>query len=472
MLENLFIRKLSGKLLLLTILFVMAAEVLIFIPSAALFRQTWLTERAESAGLLTLAIEGVPNYEGGEMLSSQFMHDTDVTMVAQKRDGMSQLVLGMPPTDKKIIMADLRSERRLPLFRESFRDFFGDGDAYIRILSEPTVDGVDALEVLVPQSALKAAMLDYCRRVLLWSLVISLLTGMMIYAALALIIVRPIRKLALGLARFRKDPRKRTGAERPKLRRDEIGQLEREFLDMKSGVRTAFERQERLATLGMAMAKINHDLRNVLTSTQLISDRLASDPDERIKGMGERLVRSVDRGVKLCEATLSFSQSVEEKPDPRPFPLAKLIEEAAADSMAEAKNTDENKVQFVNAVQDDIVVMADPDQTYRIFHNLFRNAVQAMLNSDEKSLKITAKAKDGKACIQVSDTGPGIPERAKENLFKAFTSAARKGGTGLGLTISRELARAQGGNLSLESTDENGTVFVVSLPLASTDHNS
>jgi len=461
-------RRLSGKLLLLTVLFVMVAEVLIFIPSAAMFRQTWLTERAEAAGLLTLAIEGVPNYEGGEMLSSQFMHDTDVTMVAQKRNGMSQLVLGMPPPASRIILADLRHERRLPLFRQSFRDFFGDGEAYIRILSEPTVEGVDALEVLVPQSALKAAMLDYCQRVLLWSLVISLLTGLMIYAALSRIIARPIRKLARGLAKFRQDPRKRTGAEKPVLRADEIGQLEREFLDMKSGVRTALKQQEHLATLGMAMAKINHDLRNVLTSTGLISERLANDPDERIKVMGERLVRSVDRGVKLCEATLAFSQSAEEKPSPRPLVIAKLIDEAGADSMAE-----EGKVQFVNTVPDDLEVQADPDHTYRILHNLFRNTVQALQAntqtspqiSHKKILKIEANTDNGKAVFLISDTGTGIPKDVHENLFKAFTSGINKGGTGLGLTISRELARGQGGNLSLQSTGPEGTVFALSLPL-------
>jgi len=464
MLQNIFMRRLSGKLLLLTVLFVMVAEVLIFIPSAAMFRQTWLTERAEAAGLLTLAIEGVPNYEGGEMLSSQFMHDTDVTMVAQKRNGMSQLVLGMPPPTSHIILADLRHERRLPLFRQSFRDFFGDGEAYIRILSEPTVEGVDALEVLVPQSALKAAMLDYCQRVLLWSLVISLLTGLMIYAALSRIIARPIRKLARGLAKFRQDPRKRTGAEKPVLRADEIGQLEREFLDMKSGVRTALKQQEHLATLGMAMAKINHDLRNVLTSTGLISERLANDPDERIKVMGERLVRSVDRGVKLCEATLAFSQSAEEKPNPRPIVITKLIDEAGADSMAE-----EGKVQFINTVSDDLEVQADPDHTYRILHNLFRNTVQALQNSPQishkKILKIEANTDNGKAVFLISDTGTGIPKDVRKNLFKAFTSGINKGGTGLGLTISRELARGQGGNLSLQSTGPEGTVFALSLPL-------
>lgn len=483
MLEKFFMRRLSGKLLVLTVLFVMAAEVLIFIPSAALFRQTWLTERAEAAGLLTLAIEGVPNYEGGDMLSRRFMQDTDVIMVAQKRDGMSQLVLGMPPPAGQIILADLRNERRLPLFRDSFRDFFGDGDAYIRILSAPTVDGVDALEILVPQRALKDAMLDYCRRVLLWSLAISLLTGLMIYGALSRIIVRPIRKLARGLARFRQDPRKRTGVEKPVTRRDEIGQLEREFLDMKSGVRTALKQQERLATLGMAMAKINHDLRNVLTSTQLISDRLASDKDERIRAMGERLVRAVDRGVKLCEATLSFSQSAQEKPEPRPVRIATLIGEAAHDCMASDSMAEKGRVKFINTVESRLTVMADPDHTYRIFHNLFRNAVQAMQASEKqvgqaseqvgqasekRVLKIDAQTKDGKVYIYVRDTGSGIPDDVRADLFKAFTSGIQKGGTGLGLTISRELARAQGGNLYLETTGADGTVFVISLPLAKT----
>ena len=312
----------------------MLAEMVIFIPSAALFRHSWLQERAEAAGLLTLAIEGVPNYAGGEMLSAQFMQDTSVSMVAQKRVGlggesMSQIVLGTPPTSQKVFTSDLRIKRRLPLFRESFRDFFGKGDGYIRVLSKPTVNGVEALELLIPRRALKMALRDYCQRVLLWSLAISILTGLMIYWALSRMIVSPIQSLAKGLAGFRNDPRKRKTVQNTKAntiyRRDEIGQLEREFVDMKEGVRTALKQQERLATLGMAMAKINHDLRNVLTSTQLISDRLADDKDPRISTMGKRLVKTVDRGVKLCEATLSFSQSVEVRPKPRAVRLSFLV---------------------------------------------------------------------------------------------------------------------------------------------------
>ncbi|HHL43582.1 MAG TPA: HAMP domain-containing histidine kinase [Hellea balneolensis] len=458
-------RGLSSKLLLLTILFVMLAEGLIFFPSAAMFRQNWLWQRAESAGLITLAIEGVPNYEGSSMLSEQFMKSTSVTMVAQNREGMSELVLGMPPSGKIVGVDDLRKRRRLPLFRKTFRDFFGDGQGYIRVLSHPTVKGVDSLEFLVPQARLKAALRDYSARVLLWSIVISLMTGLLIYFALTRMIVVPVKKLATGLANFRNDPRKRQTELPANFRKDEIGQLEREFVDMKDGVRLAFQRQERLATLGMAMAKINHDLRNVLTSTQLISDRLASDPDERISRMGQRLVKTVDRGVKLCEATLSFSQSVEERPKIKPVRIATLIGEAAGDTMAE-----EGQVKFTNKVPHNLQALVDPDHTYRIFHNLFRNAIQAMTKSDTQDLSVDAKIKDDKLHINISDTGPGLPEKAKSNLFKAFTSSTTKGGTGLGLTISRELARAQGGNLILEKTGPDGTTFTVCLPLYHPDN--
>ena len=137
-----------------------------------------------------------------------------------------------------------------------------------------------------------------------------MITGTLIYLALSAMIVRPIQKLAYNIAEFREDPNKRHGNLQPSHRRDEIGQLEREFYDMKQGVRASFRQRERLASLGMAVAKINHDLRNVLTSAQLVSDRIAMDKDERIAGMGERLVRAVDRGVRLCTDVLNYSKAV------------------------------------------------------------------------------------------------------------------------------------------------------------------
>jgi len=178
-------------------------------------------------------------------------------------------------------------------------------------------------------------------------------------------IIRPIEKLAAGLADFREDPEKRQSNLPPSGRKDEIGQLQREFFDMKQGVRASFKQRERLATLGMAVAKINHDLRNVLASASLVSDRLAGDEDERISKMGARLTT------------------------------------------------------FTNKIPSEMIVTADKDHTYRIFHNLFRNASQAMakMRDDDavRNLTVEAIPMGDHISILVKDTGPGLPDKAKSS---------------------------------------------------------
>jgi len=464
MIDRLFTRRLSGKVLLMTIAFVMLAELVIFIPSAALFRQDWLAERAESAGLLTLALTGVPDYEGSEILAKQFMQDTDVVMLLAKRDGMTELILGMPPEDAEFEIIQLQETRR-PLFRDAFRTFFDEGPGYLRIQSVSPVPGQEMLEFIVPKDKLNSAMRNYFERIFYLSLAISLIVGFLLYLALSFMIVRPVRKLAMGLAEFREDPEIRRNKV-PSKRRDEIGMLEREFYDMKQSVRASLKQQDRLATLGLAVAKINHDLRNVLTSAQLVSDRMAMDKEERVANMGQRLVRTVDRGIKLCTETLNYTTSKEDPPDFETLRLSTLLEEVAGDTL-ETFGTGPRTVKFKNRIKTGLEVSADPDHTYRIFSNLFRNAGQAMASVREddvlRQLIVDAKKEGDFVKVSITDTGPGIPEHKQEDLFTAFASASGNGSTGLGLTISKELAKSQGGDLILEKSSAEGTVFGVSL---------
>jgi len=268
MVEGFISRRLSGKLLLMTIGFVMLAELVIFIPSAATFRQDWLTDRAQQAGLLAQALTGVPDYEASEILTAQFMQDTDVIMMSAKRDGMSEFMLGQPPEIGGVDMIDLREKRRLPLFRDAFQAFFGNAEGSLRVISDSPVIGQDALELIIPKEKLQWAMRDYFKRI-----------------------------------------------------------------DMKQGVRAGFKQRERLATLGMAVAKINHDLRNVLASASLVSDRLAGDEDERISKMGARLTRAVDRGIKLTSEVLNFSLSGQDEADLEVVRISLLVGEAAGDTI-------------------------------------------------------------------------------------------------------------------------------------------
>ncbi len=468
MIDGFISRRLSSKLLLLTIGFVMLAEMLLFVPSAALYRQNWLIERTQQAGLLAQALTGVPDYEASEVLMEQFMTDTDVLLMAAKRDGMTELVLGAPPDEiSNLLDIDLREKQRFPSLLAPFQDIFSDGQGNISVKSMSPVRGQDALELLIPREKLRMALIDYLKRIFWWSLFIAIVTGGLIYWSMSALIIRPVKELAEDMTVFRENPeRRRDKRERPK-RKDEIGQLEREFVDLKQSQRAAFRQRERLAGLGLAVAKINHDLRNVLTSALLISDRLSMNPDEKMSTMGERLTRTVERGISLTEDVMAYSRAETADPQIQETRIAFTIGEAAADVIEQFPKT-----QFRNTVPTDLMVRTDPDHAYRIFHNLFKNAAQAMAVHCEKNcrLQVSAEIRDGLAEIRISDTGPGLPDRAKENLFQAFSSAqahsANTKSTGLGLSISKELAKAQGGDLNLMSSDESGTRFVLTLPLS------
>ena len=449
----------------------MLAEVILFIPSAATFRQNWLLQRVSSAQQLTLAVMGVPDFQGSELLSSTFMEDTDVIAVMQKKQGMTESVLGMAPADGVYTKVDMRAPKTIPDIGATLRAYFGDGEGYLRVWGEPSVPGAQMLEIIIPNAAVKKALENYCHRVIGLSFLIAIFTGLLIYLTLSWLIVRPMQRLAQSITAFRENPQQPVAFTVSK-RKDEIGALQHEFEVMTSDIRGALKQKDRLATLGLAVAKINHDLRNVLSTAQLISDRLASDSEERIRRMGERLVRAVDRGVQLCSATLTYSKSSESTPERQPVRLASLLGEAAGDAISSYKTDNKRhvKINWINTVPSDMTVSVDLDQTYRIFNNLFRNAVQALARHDTAKLPslrveaLSVKTDEGNdILVRVIDNGPGLSGAAQANLFKPFTGTSI-GGTGLGLTISRELATGHGGDIRLESTGEAGTIFVVVLP--------
>jgi len=466
MIDGFISRRLSSKLLLLTVGFVMLAEMLLFIPSVALERQSWLEDRARQAGLLAQALTGVPDYQASQTLTDQFMADTDVMLMAAKRDGMTELVLGQPANIAgEVRIVDLREAGRFPSLLAPFQDIFSATDEVLRVMAHSPVEGQDAIELIIPRKKLRWALREYVRNIFWLSAFIAIITGALIYWAMSAMIIRPVQHLAEDMTAFREDPERRRNRRGQSKRGDEIGQLEREFTDLKQSLRAAFRQRERLAGLGLSVAKINHDLRNVLASALLISDRLSMNPDEKLAEMGERLTRTVERGIGLTDDVLSYSKAETADPQIQDVRIAFTIGEAVADVVAQFPGT-----QFRNTVPTDLMVRSDPDHAYRIFHNLFRNAAQAMsaMESDHRVLKASVEIFKETVDLRISDTGPGLPERARENLFQAFVGGqahtAGSKSTGLGLSISKELAKAQGGDLILLSSDSDGTVFQLTLP--------
>lgn len=454
---------LPGQLLAMIIGLVVTALVLVYFPAAAAYRLQWMQDRAEAAHLAALAADVAEDSGAlGERTVEELLDGVGAVAVSRVRDGINELILYGGPINAEMVISDLREASWWDHIRETIDTLYAEDGRMLRIRAEPDARPTEVIDVILAEEPLKEALSAFSRQLLTGSVVIALGVGLVIYLAMFFLFVRPMRRLAGAMVRFRAAPEDASRVIAPSTGHNEIARAERELAAMQAEIRQALHQRERLAALGEAVAKINHDLRNVLTSAQLVTDRLAMEEDERIQKMASRLVRSVGRGIRLCEATLEFGRA-DEAPSARTrVVMAELIE----DALDNARLAD-GDVDWHLDIDRTLSLDVDQDQAHRIFFNLFRNAIQAMnVMEGEKRLSVTVEEDGHCAHFWVRDSGPGLPTRARDNLFKAFTGSTRKGGSGLGLAIARELARAHGGDLVLIKSDESGTVFAVMLPLA------
>lgn len=456
-------RGLSTKLLLLTILFVMLAEVLIFLPSVANFRLRWLEERlATAAAVGIVLVESDP-----DSLSRQVQDDVLIALgakaVAVRAEGTSQLlvVTEMPPEVDAHV--DLANAPPLTAMREALYTAFFGGDHVLRVFG-PVGESDKEFELVIADTKLRQALLIYARNVAVLSLIISLITATLVFYAINRIMIRPIRAMTRSMLDFAEAPDDPGRIIRPEARDDEIGVAERELASMQGQLQRTLGEQKHLADLGLAVSKINHDMRNILAAAQLMSDRLATVKDPTAQRFVPRLVRALDRAVSYSEGVLSYGRTQEAPPMRRRVRLRLLVDEVHL-LLGLAP---EAGIEFVNSVEPDLEIDADSEQLFRVLSNLCRNAVQAMTGEREgtvvRRLSVDAE-RTGSICrILIEDTGPGLPSRARENLFAAFRGSARSGGTGLGLAIAHELVRAHGGTLELVESRGGRTVFSVTIP--------
>jgi signal transduction histidine kinase len=161
---------------------------------------------------------------------------------------------------------------------------------------------------------------------------------------------------------------------------------------------------------------------------------------------------------------LAYGRAHEPPPSRRRLRLRQLVEEVHELLGVEP----ETGIELVNEIDQEFEIDADSEQLFRVLTNLCRNAVQAMSGDDGasvvKRLTVSGLRIGTVGRILVVDTGPGLPEKARENLFAAFRGSARSGGTGLGLAIAHELVRAHGGTIELVDSVGGRTVFAVSIP--------
>jgi signal transduction histidine kinase len=452
---------LSARLLLWTVVFVMVAEVLIYVPSIARYRKMYLHERIASAHLATLALHASPTGRVSPKLE-QMLLDHAQALAIELWHPEAELMLGaLPPADADFDLAD-RSPAHL--VREAFATLAAGGERVIRIqgLAPPADHSHDPaimrVEVYFDEGPLYAGMVDYSWRILQLSIVISLITAALLYLALQWQMVRPMRRITRNLVAYRESPEDPARVIVPSPRRDEIGVMERELARMQGELRLSLARKNRLAALGTAVSKINHDLRGLLNTVQLVSERLVRLEDPSVKKVSPMLVSAVDRAVQLCTQTLDLARGDAAIPNTGRFALRPLLDEVGQ-SLALGNG---DGVVWDNRVPADLAVDADRERLYRVFHNLGRNAAQAL--GGQGRIRLLAHNSGGQVLIEVSDDGPGIPKGTREHLFEPFAGSGRTGGTGLGLATARDLVRGHGGELSLVDTSSAGTTFRITLP--------
>lgn len=457
-----FFNTLSGRFLGLTIVFVIIAEVLIFVPSMARFREDYLQNRLELAQLAALALLATPNEMVAPDLESELLDTADVLNVVLRRDAVRELVLSSPmpaPVDETY---DLRDADRMTLMRDALRVFLADHDRIIRVIGQTMQGARSEIEVTLHEWPLRNALIDHGRRILLISLMLSAATAALLFLAVQRLIVRPIDRVVAHMTAFRDDPEDASRIIAPQGGATELREAEMALHDLEVRLTGALRQKDRLAGLGAAVAKISHDLRNMLTTAQLMADRIETSADPSVARVAPKLVGSLARAINLCERTLAFGRAEELPPEPVALALGPMVNELLENESAAAGAA---RIDFVTKVPAGLTVRADPDQLYRVLSNLVRNAAQAIEASGRDGrVAVSARCGDGCCEIRVADTGPGLPERARENLFQPFRGSARRGGSGLGLTIASELVRGHGGTLALEETGPKGSVFRVTLP--------
>lgn len=456
---------LSGRLIILTLGFLLLAELLVYLPAAASFRRSWISDRLMGAQMTALALTSTPAGALSEQLEAKLLAGIKGAQAIGVRGPGTRWLLAssgdQPPETSREI--DLRDPPWHGPIRGLLRTLFEPIPPATRILGPgpPNIPGVEWVELILNEQPLKDAVLEFSRDFLVVSLLVAGITAALLYFALHALVVRPVRRLASNVAAFAADPENGERIIPTSGRTDEIGVVEHALARMETALASELRQRRHLADLGLAVSKINHELRNMLTTAQLLGDRLGEVQDPAVTRIAPRLIATLARAIEYCGSTLAYGRTGERAPRRTRVNLRSIVE----DQLDLTKLGDGHPICIQTDVAPDVVVDADPDQLGRVLLNLMRNSVEALARTKTPDARIvvTGIRTDGHVRITVGDNGPGVPERAKDRLYSAFQASDRSGGTGLGLPVAQELVRLHGGTLELREGGE-GACFTITIP--------
>lgn len=453
MLARKFFNSLSLRVLVLTMGFVLLSEAIILIPSIARSYQVILQQKIDAAYYASLFLNQKEHTLRVD--NPTLLQNLDAYAVAYHQHNRHVFIespnFAPQPFDRVI---DLSDTGLIELSKLSLGSLYNTETHIIKISGNPTRDPIILIDITMDEAPLRQALSEYTNHSILLSVSVAFITAILVFAVLQFYMVGPLQRLIAAMISFRLEPENPSKAVVPGRRKDEIGTAQKELAHMQNGLRMALRQKARLAALGTAVTKINHDLRNILSTAQLVSDRLAASEDPNVKKLTPRLLTAIDRANALCASTLDYAKEGLPEIERSKFALAGLVREVAQSLTMDDNSMIDIKIPYTLQVE------ADREELFRVFTNLIRNAIEA----GGKHITVTSERTDDITVIRIADDGPGLKPTARERLFQPFAGSARKGGTGLGLTIARDLMRAHSGDISLLETSEKGTVFQLILP--------
>jgi len=303
--------------------------------------------------------------------------------------------------------------------------------------------------------------LQKLNRLLLGLGILAVVLGTVLVFLISDTFTRPLSSLLAGVAALEKGdfryPLKTEG-------KDEAAELSRAFDAMRESLlktQQSLLESERLATIGRMANSISHDLRHslaaIVANAEFLSER--DLPQEQREELYQEVQLGVHRMTELIDSLLEFSRT---RASLRPTygNLRMAVERAA---QAVRSNPEFHNTQIEIRQRGSLEGWFDHRKLERIFFNLLLNACEAM---PDRSGRIMIELDDdgSRIEIQVSDNGRGIPPSIRTTLFEPFVSQGKENGTGLGLTVVQKILQDHGGDISLERTSAQGTVFCIILP--------
>jgi signal transduction histidine kinase len=461
---------LAARVLAVTIGFVLLAMSLFYVTRLTAHREMLLHGKISAVQTTVdafgLAGPTAPPHD----LSQKILNSVEVKwMAVETPAGRREFVTaGGPLESVESIVADDNSY--LESIAATFHSLFATPGTVVK-LSAPAQANEPAIEFAFDETTLVQSLRRVSYNFLTISLTIAAVVTCVLWAALWRMVLQPVRRLTSNIIAFGESPQDASRVIAPSGRSNEIGRAEAALAVMQRSLAHELAQGKRLAELGMAVARINHDLRNILSAAQLISDRLATIPDPLAQRLAPRLVATLDRAIQFCQSTLTYGASRELPPSRRRFDLSDLVSQVVEAGTAEH----EVAIDYNIDIPPRFCVYADPDHMLRVLENLSRNAAQALMakgatDGRPKAIRFAAIRTDGLALVEISDTGPGFPPDQHDRIFEPFHKSTSDVGAGLGLAIAADLVTRNGGAITLAPAKADdfycGARFLIKLPTA------